>query len=65
MGFKGIKPELLLGGDEELGGVDIGIGLLEGGALFGGDAVGLVEEEEEGLVFEGRGKREEGRVKSK
>jgi hypothetical protein len=49
MGFKGIKPEVLLGGDEELGGIDIGIGLLEGGALFGGDAVGLVEEEEEGL----------------
>ena len=62
MGFKGIKPELLLGGDEELGGIDMGIGLLEGGALLGGDAVGLVEEEEEGLVFEGRGKREEGRV---
>ena len=46
MGFKGIKPEVLLGGDEELGGIDMGIGLLEGGALLGGDAVGLVEEEE-------------------
>ena len=44
-----IEAEVLLGGDEELGGIDIGIGLLEGGALFGGDAVGLVEEEEEGL----------------
>ena len=46
MGFKGIKPDVLLGGDEELGGIDMGIGLLEGGALLGGDAVGLIEEEE-------------------
>ena len=50
--LESIEAEVLLGGDEELGGIDMGIGLLKGGALLGGDAVGLVEEEEEGLVFD-------------
>ena len=49
MGFKGIKPELLLGGDEELGGIDMGIGLLQCGTLLGRYLVALIEEEEEGL----------------
>ena len=48
--LESVEAEVLLGGDEELGGIDMGIGLLEGGALPGGDAVGLVEEEEEGLA---------------
>ena len=41
-----IEAEVFLGGDEELGGIDIDIGLLDGFALLGGDAVGLIEEEE-------------------
>ena len=47
--LESVEAEVLLGGDEELGGIDMGIGLLEGGALIGGDTVGLVEEEEKGL----------------
>ena len=50
--FQLFKASAALGGDEELGGIDMGIGLEQGFALFGGDTVGLVEEEEEGFVFD-------------
>ena len=44
--LESVKAEVFLGGDEELGGIDIDIGLEQGFALFGGDTVGLIEEEE-------------------
>ena len=50
--LESVKAEVLLGGDEELGGIDMGIGLEQGFAFFGGDTVGLVEEEEERFVFD-------------
>lgn len=50
--LESVKAEVLLGGDEELGGIDIGIGLEQGSALFGGDTVGLIEEEEKLAVDE-------------
>ena len=47
--LESVKAEVLLGGDEELGGIDMGIGLEQGFALLGGDTVGLIEEEEKGF----------------
>ena len=50
---------MVLGGDEELGGIDVGKCLLQCFALFGSDLVGFVEEENELFPLEGRGKRAE------
>ena len=52
MALELIEAEVFLGGDEELGDIDIGIGLVEGFTLFGGDTVGLIEEEEKLAVDE-------------
>ena len=48
--FQLFKASAALGGDEELGGVDVGKCLEERFALLGSDLVGFVEEEEETLV---------------
>ena len=45
--LESVNAEVFLGGDEELGGIAIDIGLEQGFALIGGDTVGLIEEEEE------------------
>ena len=52
MALESVKTEVLLGGDKELGGIDIDIGLEQGFALLGGDTVGLIEEEEEFAIDE-------------
>lgn len=48
--FQLFKASAALGGNEELGGVDIGKRLLQCFALLGSDLVGLVEEENDALI---------------
>ena len=48
--FQLFKACAALGGDEELGGIDVGKCLEERFALLGSDLVGLVEEENDALV---------------
>ena len=52
MALESVKTNAALSRDEELGCIDVGIGLLQCGTLLGRHLVALVEEEEEGFVFD-------------